>query len=110
MDKNVNLDKYGYSGYGIEFNMRSRFSLPNGEFGKHVFIFDVDNSSSVHSNNRKNNILLLGDRLTDGLDNTTITEEAIYSIKINESRNKICLSLHYNGTNRFSYANAMKIY
>ena len=33
--------------------------------------------------------------------NTTITVDAKYSINITKSRKKVCLSLHYNGSNSF---------
>ena len=48
LTKNVDPDKYGYSGSGVEFDARSMFSI-NGEWGKEV----VDNSLSVHTDNRK---------------------------------------------------------
>ena len=32
--KNVDIDKYGYSGYGIGFDRRSSFSFPGGVFGQ----------------------------------------------------------------------------
>ena len=51
--KNTDPDKYSYSGYGISFDVRGTFSLPNGSFGKNVVIFCVDMSSSAHSNNNK---------------------------------------------------------
>ena len=47
--KNADLDKYGYSGYGIGFDSTSQFSLPNGDWGKNVGIFGVDSNSSVHT-------------------------------------------------------------
>ena len=31
--KNAAIDKYGYSGYGIGFDRRGRFSFPSGRFG-----------------------------------------------------------------------------
>ena len=37
--KNVNLDKYFHSGYGIGFDSRSRFSIPNSDCGKKVIYF-----------------------------------------------------------------------
>ena len=37
-------------------------------------------SSSVHGNNRTNNILVLGKDFIQGLDNTTIYAEKLYSI------------------------------
>ena len=33
LTKNADLDKYGYSGYGIGFDRRSSFSFPGGGFG-----------------------------------------------------------------------------
>ena len=36
LTKNVDSDKYGYSGYGIGFDRRSSFSFPGGRFGQHV--------------------------------------------------------------------------
>ena len=41
---NVDIDKYGYFGYGIGFNTRSRFSCPGGGFSQNVLIFGVDMS------------------------------------------------------------------
>ena len=86
MTKNSHPNKYGYNGYGIGFGSRSQFSLPNGEWCKNV-IFGVDNSSSVHANNRKN-ILVLGNGPTNGLEDTAITAEIKYSI--NKSIKYIC--------------------
>ena len=40
--KNVDPDKYVYTGYGIGFNSRSRSLLPHGSIGKNVIIFGVD--------------------------------------------------------------------
>ena len=54
LTKNADPDKYKYSGYGIEFDSRSEFSLPDGSMGKNVIIFEVDMSSSVHIDNKKN--------------------------------------------------------
>ena len=42
-----------YTGYGIGFNLRSEFSLPDSSAGKNVIIFGVDMSSSVHMDNKK---------------------------------------------------------
>ena len=53
LTKIADPDKYGYSGYGIEFDSLSNVSI-NGEWGKNVIIFGVDNSLSMHTENRKN--------------------------------------------------------
>ena len=36
LTKNADIEKYGYSGYGIGFDRRSSFSFPDGEFGQNV--------------------------------------------------------------------------
>ena len=53
LTKNADIDKYGYSGYGIGFDRRSSFTFPGGGFGQNVLIFGVDMSSSVHIGNKK---------------------------------------------------------
>ena len=56
LTKNANIDKYGYSGYGVGFDRRSGFSFPSGGFGQNVLIFGVDMSSSAHIDNKKKDI------------------------------------------------------
>ena len=46
LTKNSDIEKYGYSGYGIGFGRRSGFSFPGGGFGQNELIFGVDMSSS----------------------------------------------------------------
>ena len=48
LTKNADIDKYGYSGFGIGFHRRSSFSFPGGGFGQNVLIFGADMSSSAH--------------------------------------------------------------
>ena len=38
LTKNADIDKYGYSGYGIGFDRRSSFSFPGTGFGQNVLI------------------------------------------------------------------------
>ena len=56
-------------------------------------------SSSLHVNNKKKCILILGEDPTQGLDGTTLTTEKMYSINFTATRRIFCLSLHYNGAN-----------
>ena len=58
LTKNPDIDKYGYSDYGIGFDRRSSFSFPCGEFGENLLIFGVDMSSSAHTDNNKKEILV----------------------------------------------------
>ena len=44
LTKNADIDKYGYSGYGIGFD-RETYSSFGSEIGKNVIIFGVDMSS-----------------------------------------------------------------
>ena len=67
-------------------------------------------SSSVHIDNKGKDILILGIGQTQGLDDTTLSVKAQYSINFSRSNRKFCLSLHYNGSNSFLFDNATKIY
>ena len=58
--KNADIDKYGYSGYGIGFDKRSSFSFPGSGFGQNVLFFGADMSSSAHIDNKKKDIFVLG--------------------------------------------------
>ena len=66
-------------------------------------------SSSVHVDNKKKDILIVGNGPTQGLDDTTITAEIKYHISFTQSGIKFVLSLHYNGSNSFLFANATKV-
>ena len=67
-------------------------------------------SSSVHANNKTKNILVLGKDFVQGLDNTTIYEEKLYSINFTANNKKSCLSLHYNGANSYLFVNGTEIH
>ena len=67
-------------------------------------------SSSVHANNKRRNILVLGKDFTQGLDNTTIYAEKLYSINFTKTNTKFCLSLHYNGSNSYLFVNGTEIH
>ena len=108
--KKADPDKYVYTGYGIGFDSRSTFSLPDGSMGKNVIIFGVDMSSCVHIGNKKKDFSILGEGQTQGLNDTMLTAEAQCSINLSRSNIKFCLSLHYDGSNSFLFVNATKIY
>ena len=52
LTKNVDIDKYKYSGYGIGFDKRSSFSHPSGADDSSVIIFGVNMSSSTKIDGR----------------------------------------------------------
>ena len=72
-------------------------------------IFGADVSSSIHIDNKKKDILLLGRGPRQGLE-STLTAEKMYSISFTVTRKKFCLSLHYNGANSDLFVNGTEIY
>ena len=67
-------------------------------------------SSSMHTDNKNKDILMLREGPTQRLDDTTLTTEAKYPIKFTQPRKRFVLSLNYNGSNSFLFVNATKIY
>ena len=104
LTKNAEIDRYGYSGYGIGFHRHGCFSFPATGFGRNVKIFGVDMSSSTKTDNRKKDILILGKGPTQGLEHAPSVEK-MYSINFTEQNKKFCLSLHYNGANSYLFVN-----
>ena len=66
-------------------------------------------SSSAHIDNKKKDILFPGKGPTQGLKNT-LSAENVYSINFTLTKNKFCLSLHYNRANSYLFVNGIKIY
>ena len=67
-------------------------------------------SSSVHVDNKREEIWILGEGTTQGLDDTTLTAEAKYPINFTQSGKRFVLSLHFNGSNNFLFVNVTKVY
>ena len=108
LTKNADIDKYGYSCYGIGFDGRSSFSFLGTGFGQNVLIFRVDMSSSAHYDSKEKDILVLGKGPTQRLENT-LTAEKMYSINFTLTKKKFCLSLHYDGANSYLFVNGREI-
>ena len=108
LTKNVDIDKYGYSGYGIGFDRKSSFSFRGGGFDQNLINFGVDMSSSAHIDNKKRDILILGKGPTQGLEHT-LTAEKMYSINFTVQKKRFCLSLHYNWANSYLFVNGQEI-
>ena len=59
--------------------IHAKVSLSNGSgFGKNLILFGTDMSSSMHVDNKKKYILILGKEPTDGLNDTMLTAENEY--------------------------------
>ena len=76
LTKNADPDKNKYSSYGLLFDSRSEFLFTDGSMGKNVIIFGANMSTSVPIDNKRNDILIIGEGPTLGLDDITLTAEA----------------------------------
>ena len=65
-------------------------------------------SSSIHVDNKKKYILVLGRGPSQGLE-STLTAEKKYSINLTVTKKKFCLSLHHNGANSYLFVNGTEI-
>ena len=109
LTKNSDIDKYEYAGYGIGFDSKGTFLHTNGGTGVYVPVFGADMSFSAHANNKAKSDITLGGRFTQGLEDTTLYGEKMYSINFTVTRKKFCLSLHYNGDNSYLFINGSEI-
>ena len=92
LTKNADIDKYGYSGFGIRFDRRSSFSIPGARFGQNALIFGADMSSSTHIDNKKKDILALRKGPTQGLEHA-LTAEKMYLINFTVTKKMFKLAL-----------------
>ena len=104
--------KNNYKGYGICFDGRSQFGHTITEDGgahttngRNVLIFGVDMSFSAHTANRANHIYLMGDGITQGINDTTLYVEKNYWRNFTDPGKKFIVSLHYNGDESYFFVN-----
>ena len=81
------------------------FSMGNINDGKNVLIFEVHESSLVHKNNKENNIFVIGDGFVQGINDTTLYAEKLYSQNFTAVNRKFVLILHYKGDNSYLFVN-----
>ena len=105
--------KNNYKGYGICFDERSQFGLTMTEGSRthttnarNVLIFGADMSFSIHRTNRANHIYVMGDRVTQGIHDTTLYVEKKYFRNFTEPNVKFVQSLHYNGNDSYLFVNS----
>ena len=98
--------KNNYKGYGICFYERSQFGhtitegFTHTANGRNVIIFGADMSFSVYATNRVNHIYLMGEGLTQGINDTRIYVEKTIIETL-----RILVSLHYNGNDSYLFVN-----
>ena len=101
----TDTSKHKYEGSGICFDEGGMFSMGNINNGRNVLIFGVHENSVVHSNNKANNISIIGDGFVQGINDTTLYAGKIYSKNFSAVDEKFVLSLHYNGDNSYLFVN-----
>ena len=84
--------KFPDNGRGMPFDGEG-FQSFDHESARNVVIFGVDNISPSHTDNRNNN-LVIGERLTQGINDSTGAAENKFSTNFSKVNTKFCLSLH----------------
>ena len=107
--KNSDKEKLVYSGYGIAFDGASSWNFGN-DFARNVVIFGVDNSSLSHTDNCKNNFLVLGEARAYGINGSFGSLEKKFSINFSKANTKFRLSLYYNVDNSYLFVNGKEIF
>ena len=107
--------KNNYKGYGICFDERSQFGHTITEDGRahttngrNVLISGVDMSFSAHATNRANHIYLMGDGLTQGINDTTLYVEKNYWRHFTDPGKKFIIILHCNGDESYFVVNGIQ--
>ena len=77
-----------YSGYVVGFDRLRKYLLPSGGFCRNVERFGKDMNLSVHVDNKRKDILILGKGPTQGLDEHSLTAEKIYPVNFTANGEK----------------------
>ena len=101
----TDTSKHKYEGYGICFDEGGMFSMGNFNNGRNVLILGVHENSVIHSNNKANNIFIMGDGFVQGINDTTLYAEKIYSQNFTAVNKKFVLSLYDNGDGSYLFVN-----
>ena len=102
----TDTSKHKYEGHGVCFVEGGTFNKVNINNGRNVIIFGVHESSLVHANNKANNIYIMGDLFVQGINDTTLYAEKVYSQNFTAVNKKFVLSLHYNSDNSYLFVNS----
>ena len=103
--RNSDTSKYAYKGYGVCFDEGGMFSEGSINNGRNVLIFGVHESSLIHSNNKANNIYVMGKDFVQGINDTTLYADKLCSQNFTQPSKKFVLSLHYNGDDSYLFVN-----
>ena len=101
--KNSDTSKYAYKVYGVCFDEGGMFSEGSINNGRNVLIFCVHENSVIHSNSKSNNIYVMGKDFVQGINDTTLYADRIYSQNFTQPSKKFVLSLHYNKNDSYLF-------
>ena len=73
--------------------------------GRNALIFGVHENSVIHSINKANNTFIMRDGFVQGINDTTLYAEKIYSQKFTAVNKKFVLNLHYNVDDSYLFVN-----
>ena len=97
--KNANTSKYKYKGYGTCFDESESFShvrregnLNHTTLARNVIIFGVDMSFSKHTNNKANNIYVMGKDYIEKINDTITYAEKMFYRNFTDPGKKFILS------------------
>ena len=95
LTKNADLDKLNIAATAQDLLLARTFHLQMEAWEKNIIIFGADMSSSMHIDNKNNDILILGEDPTQELDGTTLKRECykvnatkLYQLKAKGSKIK----------------------
>ena len=104
----TDTSKHKYERYGICFDEGGIFSKRGIINGKNALIFGVHENSFAHANNKANNIYVMDDFIVQGINDTTLYAEKLYSQNFTATNKKIALTLHYNGDDSYLFFNGKR--
>ena len=106
---NSDKGKYVYSRYRITLVSAGSWSF-NNDFARNFIVFDADNSSLSHLDNRKNNFLILDEGPAYGINGSFGSPEKNLSINFTKANIKFCLNSNYNADYCYLFVNGKEIF
>ena len=82
----------------------------DNDYARNVANLGVDNSLSSHTDNFRNEFLILSERDTFGIMGDFGTPQKRFSIIFSKANTKFCINLVYNGDNSYLFVNRNKIF
>ena len=85
--------KWQNSGYGLDFDRTGQSTHNDGNPARNIIIFGADLSTSIHSTNKAQNILVLDHAFIQKINNTTIYAERSYTPNFSIEKKNILFKL-----------------